>query len=1052
MPKHPIFRNMPSAAFAAASLAFAAQSGASAQTFNLNGTSQAVESLDGFSLVTNSGNPATLTIGPKGTSSTFAGTVQDGLGTVGVIKAGTGALTLTGVNTQTGDVRGAFPGFILGVGPISLAATGGTLAINSGAALGGTAVAISDATLASTGGAPVTIANRILIGLAPGASATFDTSGGDIHVASAISGLTSAVAAIPLDGGLIKTGAGTLFLESATGNSFGGGVQLQQGTIAIARASELGLPVGIDALTFFPGGTLRTTADINGGFEGAMVLGCVAGVCGNANFAPDAGTTLTIDTAIDGSARLRMTGAGTLVLTGAKAFTGGVLVSSGVLAVDDATAINAGGIDLENGARLRLLAALDFTPPTFTLNGAGIVDTNGFGATIGTAIVDGASAGLLIKDGAGTLLLNAASTFSGGTEVRGGTLALGVANALNPLTGVTVDSGATLSLGGHALTLASLGGSGTVAGDGRLGSQLILGATGASFGFGGSLVDGTGRLTLVKQGAGTLTLTGANSFSGGIDLLGGTIVAGSASALGAGAISMDDGTTLAFSVASMTVANAVTFTGVTDPTINTGAGTITFSNTISGPGALTKTGSGTLILTGASNYTGATNVAQGVLEVDGSIISPVTISSGAILSGVGTVGGVNALAGATVAPGNAAQPYGVLRSSGNIAFAPGSIYAVNMSSAGSSLLATRGTASLAGGLVVATWTGAAPTIGSRYAILTAAGGVTGGFAAVSASGTGSLLPLLAYDSNNVYLAFTGLTRQVVQTSFQNQADGRLGALVTWQVLTGILDGLNEQINCSSCVSAFGAIGSFSAGVHGRYAINNDLAFFGGAAFAQYHSGDVNVTSSPIFLAALRYDKVEWGASRPFAELGAAASPWQNVTYSRSYFDGVAARLGRGAADDQSYEIFGKAGWVTRWTPIDEASAYVGLSRVWQNAGGFVETSLNNSSPANILPGVDAINVARVGAQWTHLFAARFETQINIALAQSFGSQGGVSGSVLGANAISASFGDMTWAEYGLRVGYRVADGLVADIFADGTLGAEPIGATIHGGVGLRYAF
>jgi len=514
---------------------------------------------------------------------------------------------------------------------------------------------------------------------------------------------------------------------------------------------------------------------------------------------------------------------------------------------------------------------------------------------------------------------------------------------------------------------------------------------------------------------------------------------------------MDAGTTLAFSVASMTVANAVAL-GVSDPTINTGAGTITFSNTISGPGDLTKTGAGTLILTGASTYTGVTNVAQGMLEVDGSIISPVTVSPGAILSGVGTVGGVNALSGAIVAPGNAAQPFGVLRSSGNIAFAPGSVYAVNMSSAGSSLLATRGTATLAGGAVVANWTGAAPTIGSRYAILTAAGGVTGGFASVSASGTGSLLPQLAYDSSNVYLAFTGLTRQAVQTSFQNQANGRAGGLVTWQVLTGILDGLNEQINCSNCVSAFGAIGSFAAGVHGRYAISNDLAFFGGAAFAQYHSGDVNVTSSPIFLAALRYDKVEWGASRPFAEIGVAASPWQNVTYSRAYFDGVAARLGRGTANDQSYEIFGKAGWVWRWTPIDEASAYAGLSYVWQNAGGFVETGLNNSSAATILPGVDAINVVRVGAQWTHLFAARIETQVNIALAQSFGAQGGVSGSVLGANAIDARFSDMTWAEYGLRVGYRVSDGLVADAFADGTLGAEPVGATIHGGVGLRYSF
>ena len=140
------------------------------------------------------------------------------------------------------------------------------------------------------------------------------------------------------------------------------------------------------------------------------------------------------------------------------------------------------------------------------------------------------------------------------------------------------------------------------------------------------------------------------------------------------------------------------------------------------------------------------------------------------------------------------------------------------------------------------------------------------------------------------------------------------------------------------------------------------------------------------------------------------------------------RQGRGAASAQSYEIFGKAGWVARWSPIDEGSVYGGLSRVWQHGGGFVENGPNNSSPATIQPGTDAINVARVGAQWTHLFVPSFETQMNIALAQSFASQGGVSGSVLGYNNISANFSEQAWAEYGVRLGYRVADGLVADVF------------------------
>ena len=88
---------------------------------------------------------------------------------------------------------------------------------------------------------------------------------------------------------------------------------------------------------------------------------------------------------------------------------------------------------------------------------------------------------------------------------------------------------------------------------------------------------------------------------------------------------------------------------------------------------------------------------------------------------------------------------------------------------------------------------------------------------MTVASAGLLLPVLAYDFNDVYLAFNGLTRQAVQTSFQNQADGRFGELVTYQVLASVLDGFNEQINCSNCVSAFGSVGSLSAGVHGRYA-------------------------------------------------------------------------------------------------------------------------------------------------------------------------------------------------------------------------------------------
>jgi hypothetical protein len=48
-----------------------------------------------------------------------------------------------------------------------------------------------------------------------------------------------------------------------------------------------------------------------------------------------------------------------------------------------------------------------------------------------------------------------------------------------------------------------------------------------------------------------------------------------------------------------------------------------------------------------------------------------------------------------------------------------------------------------------------------------------------------------------------------------------------------------------------------------------------------------------------------------------------------------------------------------------------------------------------------------------------------------------------------TMGNQGWFEYGGRLGFRIANGWVADLFANGTLGPQPVGNTIHGGVGLR---
>jgi outer membrane autotransporter protein len=78
-------------------------------TLDLGGFSNAIGSLSGSGLVTNTGggegsSNATLTTGADDTSTTFSGTLEDGpTGTLALDKVGTGTLTLTGTNTYTGQ-------------------------------------------------------------------------------------------------------------------------------------------------------------------------------------------------------------------------------------------------------------------------------------------------------------------------------------------------------------------------------------------------------------------------------------------------------------------------------------------------------------------------------------------------------------------------------------------------------------------------------------------------------------------------------------------------------------------------------------------------------------------------------------------------------------------------------------------------------------------------------------------------------------------------------------------------------------------------------------
>ncbi|AYR25390.1 peptidase [Herbaspirillum rubrisubalbicans] len=122
--------------------------------------------------------------------------------------------------------------------------------------------------------------------------------------------------------------------------------------------------------------------------------------------------------------------------------------------------------------------------------------------------------------------------------------------------------------------------------------------------------------TLVKSGAGVLTLSGNNSYSGGTRLEGGTLAVASATALGSGALGMNDGTTLRAAADGLALGNAVSLHG--EGRIDTQAFTLTLNAGIadgSGKGSLVKQGEGTLRVLGPVRYSGNTTIAAGTLSV-----------------------------------------------------------------------------------------------------------------------------------------------------------------------------------------------------------------------------------------------------------------------------------------------------------------------------------------------------------------------------------------------------------------------------------------------------
>ncbi len=222
------------------------------------------------------------------------------------------------------------------------------------------------------------------------------------------------------------------------------------------------------------------------------------------------------------------------------------------------------------------------------------------------------------------MVLASSNTYTGDTIINSGVLQLGDSNAVALSTvNVNVANGLAFSPGIGTFNAGGLAGAASFALQDVNGNPVTLsaGGNGQSTMYSGVL---GGPGSLVKTGTGMLTLQGADSYTGGTQVVAGILQLGYPSALGTGGLAVDGGsldlagnsiTVPSFSGAAGVVTNS--FGGQVTLTVDQFTPT-TFGGTINdgqGLTALMMMGGGTLTLSGTNTYTGGTSIAA-----DGSVL------------------------------------------------------------------------------------------------------------------------------------------------------------------------------------------------------------------------------------------------------------------------------------------------------------------------------------------------------------------------------------------------------------------------------------------------
>ncbi|MBM4156612.1 MAG: hypothetical protein FJ221_16540 [Lentisphaerae bacterium] len=577
--------------------------------------------------------PATLTIDTAGGQVyTYNGYARNAAGVttspLSLVKDGAGMQTLVGaLVTYSGPTR--IEGGILMLSNTTAFASDVT--INDGHLLLGTQTAANNRNItnqAVNGLSFGTFTNAYTIGMLSGTGNVALIGGNGGGVALTLGNQANArgtYSGVLSDGGpgnyymgsLIKIGASTQVLAGA--NTYRGGTTITAGGLLIDRDENLGY---VNAPVTMNGGTLIVTNTMTMSDRPVTVTA-------GSSLSVWTGMTLTMTNRIIGTQALTKDGEGMLLLNATNSdYVGSWTVRSGIVRVANSYGLGAWGTGAVNnngqgGPVNGNLHAVELIGG-ITVSGK-VMNTSGSGFTADTGVLRNISGtnqwlgDIVMTAGAGVTTIGSDS----GLLVIGGSMVPSVASR----------------------TLTFVG----------AGDHHVMG--GISNGL-------TVNMPVFKNGAGTLTLSGDNQYSGQTLISGGTVQVGNGGATGVlGLGTVSNNAMLAFNRTN----------------------DMTVGNLIVGTGAVEQRGSGRTILTNINTYTGTTRVMAGVLElsgvaaisnsttlqIDGSAKLVVTgltatmhLTTGQTLQGVGTFeGGLITDTGSHVRPGGTSP--GALTVNGN---------------------------------------------------------------------------------------------------------------------------------------------------------------------------------------------------------------------------------------------------------------------------------------------------------------------------------------------------------------------------------------------------